>query len=115
MTSRTTFAEVEGPRVVELHLPRLDLREIEHVVDELEQVVALVEDVAQVLLVVGGDRPDLPVVHELREADDRVERRAQLVRHVGEELALEAVRLLHPPVLLGQLLGLALLHCACAR
>ena len=39
------------------------------------------------------------VVQQLGEADDRVERRAQLVRHVREELALEPVRFLDAAVL----------------
>ena len=34
--------------------------------------------------------PEHALVQHLREADDRVERRAQLVRHVGEELRLVA-------------------------
>ena len=32
--------------------------------------------------------PNMPLPQHLREADDRVQRRTQLVRHVGEELAL---------------------------
>ena len=39
-------------------------------------------------------------MHQLGEADDRVERRAQLVRHVGEELALQPVGLEDAAVLL---------------
>ena len=43
-------------------------------------------------------------LHEdLREADDRVHRRAQLVRHVRQELALQPVRLLDAPVGVGNL------------
>ena len=42
-------------------------------------------------------------------ADDDVQRRAQLVRHVGDELGLQAVRLAQP---MQQLLGLALLLAA---
>ncbi len=47
----------------------------------------------------GRVRRDRAVVEQLREPDDRVERRAQLVRHVREELALEPVGLRDPPVL----------------
>ena len=65
------------------------------------------EDVGQVFLVRGRDRADLAIVHQLGEADDAVQGRAQLMRHVGEELALEAVGLLHAPVLLLQLFVLA--------
>ncbi|MDP3153452.1 MAG: hypothetical protein Q8N23_12310 [Archangium sp.] len=42
---------------------------------------------------------DLLAVDQLGEADDRVERRAQLVRHVGEELALEPAGFVNAPVL----------------
>ncbi len=42
-----------------------------------------------------------------REAQDAVERRAQLVAHGGEEVALEAVRLVQGHVRLGQLVHLA--------
>ena len=84
----------------ELHLARLHLREVQDVVDELQQVARALEDVAQVLLVLGRDGADLAVVHELGEADDAVERRPQLVGHVGQELALESARLLQAAVLL---------------
>ncbi|MEO7732459.1 MAG: hypothetical protein ABIY55_15930 [Kofleriaceae bacterium] len=46
-------------------------------------------------------------MQQVGKADDRVERRAQLVAHVGEELALQPVGLLHPPVVLLELLALA--------
>src|SRR2546427_1387590 len=42
--------------------------------------------------------------HELREPDDGVEGSAQLMGHVREELALQPVGLLHPQVLLLELL-----------
>ena len=58
-------------------------------------------------LCAAGTGPALPSYMSLGEADDGVERRAQLVGHVGEELALEAVGLLHAAVLLLQLLVLA--------
>src|SRR5207249_3425615 len=60
---------------LELHLARLDLREVEDVVDELEEVAPAREDVAQVFLLLARDGPDLLVVQELGEADDAVERR----------------------------------------
>ena len=72
----------------ELHLARLHLREVQDVVDELQQVARAGQDVPKVFLVLGRDGADLAVVHELGEADDAVERRPQLVGHVGQELAL---------------------------
>ena len=89
-------AEVERP-LVEGRLPRLDLREREHVVDEREQVLAAAADDAQVLSVLV--RSALHALHELDEPEDRVEVAAghvdrpdvQDVRPAGLEVA-EAVR-----------------------
>src|SRR5581483_3569464 len=75
-----------------VHLPGLDLRQVEDVVDQLEQVGARLVDrlreldllLRQVLLGV--------LRQQLREDEQRVERRAQLVAHVREELALVAGR-----------------------
>ena len=84
----------------EVHLAGLDLREIQHVVDELQEVASAGEDVAQVFLVLRRHRPYLAVVHELGEPDNPVQRCPKLVGHVGEKLALESARLLEAPVLL---------------
>src|SRR5438128_10354660 len=46
------------------------------------------EDVAQVVLLLGVELAEHPLEEDLRESDDGVERRAQLVAHVREELAL---------------------------
>jgi hypothetical protein len=53
----------------------------------------------------GVSGPTQPRAQYFRESDDGVERRAQLVGHVGEELALVLVRLLQQPRLLAQLGG----------
>src|SRR5438270_1751626 len=73
---------------IEIHLPRLDLGQIEDLVDQREQMAAGIEhlpDVAELLLV---ELARELLLQELREADDRVQRRAQLVGHVREELRL---------------------------
>ena len=84
---------VEGFEV-NLHLAGFDLGDVEDVVDEFEQVAARVVDAAQVfdplLVTFGLDVGD----EHLAEADDGGERRAQLVAHEGEEVALGLVRLL---------------------
>ena len=49
--------------------------------------------------------PNIPGLHDLREADDGVERRAELVADIGEELRLGAVGVLGPVLLLGIFLG----------
>ncbi len=70
------------------HRPGLDPRDVEHLVDELEQVPAGLDDLLDGLVLVG-----LHVVEreQLAEADDRVERGAQLVAHAREELVLGLV------------------------
>jgi hypothetical protein len=69
-------------------LPCLDLGEIEDVVDQAEQVAAArldaFEDLPDALADVAVD----VVQEQLRVAEDRVERGAELVTHVGEELGL---------------------------
>src|SRR3546814_3425749 len=70
----------------------LRLRDIENVVDDGEQVIAALVDVLDVVaVVVAADRPEDLLQDELREADDGVQRRAQLVAHGGQEVALGAV------------------------
>src|SRR4029079_3001131 len=75
----------------DLHLPRLDLRQIEHVVDQAEEVLAG----GAYLLEIGDEILRLEIFRFLDEeigvADDRVEWRAQLVAHVREELRFRAV------------------------
>ena len=77
-------------RRLDVHPAGLDLREIEHVVDEVEEVRSAGADGVERIALVGAERAI--ALEELRVADDAVERRAQLVAHVGEELALGARR-----------------------
>ena len=83
----------KGERVhLELDLSRLDLGEVEDVVDQREQMVPRRDDVVEVLRLLLVHRADHLVAQHLREADDRVQRRPQLVRHVGQELRLVPAR-----------------------
>ena len=75
--------------VAELHPAGLDLAEVEHVVDQLEQVLARGVDVLEALVALVLLERDQVVLEDLAEPEDGVERGAQLVAHVGEELALE--------------------------
>ena len=77
---------------LELHPPGLDLREVEDLVDELEQVAPGVADVADVLLLALVELAEHPVEQHVGEADHGVQRRAQLVRHAGQELGLVPAR-----------------------
>ena len=63
-------------RDLELDLACLDLREIEHVVDQRQQVVGGGEDVVEVLLLLRVQLAEHALAQDLGEADDRVQRRA---------------------------------------
>ena len=77
---------------LELHLPRFDLGQVQQVVDEREQVLAAdVCTVPQLLLLLGGERAGQPHQQRAGEADDGVERRAQLMAHAGQEPVLGRV------------------------
>ena len=82
---------------LEVELARLDLREVEDVVDHRQQGVGRRLDQAQVFALLGRE---LRVQHQLGHADDAVHRGPDLVAHVGQELALG------PGGRLGGLLGL---------
>ncbi len=76
----------------QLEAAGFDLRQIEDVVDEAEQMLAAVADVADVGdVALVAERTEQLALHHLGEADDGVERRAQFVADVGEELGLGAV------------------------
>src|SRR4029077_19587306 len=84
---------------MEIALARLELREIEDVVDHPEKRFGAVSDDAHVVqppLLVGG-RPAL-ALDQMREEDDGVERRSQLVRHRREEVGLQPIELGEPLV-----------------
>ena len=70
----------------QLELAGLDLGQVEHVVDQAEQMLAVGPAPDRARRAFVGALAVEPVEHELGEAEDRVERRAQLVAHVGQEL-----------------------------
>ena len=76
---------------VQVDLAGFDLRQVEDVVDERQQVVAGGGDAARELDLLGRQIAVAIVGQQLGEDQRAVERRAQLVRHVGEELSLVAV------------------------
>ena len=74
-------------------LPRLDLGEVEHVVDEAEEMLAVALEPLQ-HLAHPRRRGAIDVVEdELGIAQDRIQGRAQFVAHIGEELRLVLARL----------------------
>ena len=83
-----------------------DLRHVEDVVDDVEQIVAAFADVAGIFAVFfGAERSEHGGFHDFGKADDGVERRAQLVAHVGEEFRFGLVGFLGAGLLLGVFFG----------
>src|SRR5687767_83057 len=85
------LADIEAGQF-ELHAPGFDLREIEDVVDQGQKVFARAVYVLEVLGLFRIDVAEHALAKHFRETDDGVQRRAQLVGHIGEKLRLMAVR-----------------------
>ena len=65
---------------------------VEQIVDDLQQMLGARQDVAGIFVISGiADGPQQLDLHHLGEADDGVERRAQLMAGVGEEVGLAVV------------------------
>ena len=73
-------------------LAGLDLREIENFVDQLQQIPSRVENLVDAGLL-GGRRRRGIGVDQLGETEDRIERRAQLMAHAGQEIRFREVGL----------------------
>ena len=97
VTSSTTSASRDAFRL-QIDLSGFHLREIEDVVDQLKKMPGALQDEGAELGIFRRHRAEPLVSHDLRESDDRVERRAQLVRHVGDELALQPAAFLDAAV-----------------
>ena len=82
------LGEVEQPRV-HLHLARLQPRDVQQVVDQLDQAVGAGEDDLGELALATGQA--LGAHEQLGEALDRSERAAQLVGRGGHEIGLHAL------------------------
>ncbi len=72
----------------ELHPAGFDLREVEDVVDDLQQQPPRSQDVLHVAVLLLVQGPEGLVLEHFREPDDRVQRRAKLVTHLRQELRL---------------------------
>ena len=86
---------------VQIHLTGLDLGDVEHAIDQGQQMFAGGFDLREVADEAGQREVFGLLAHQFAVADDGVERRAQFVAHVGQELALRAARFL------GRFLGAA--------
>src|SRR5437870_5459609 len=74
-----------------LFAPRLDPRDDQELIDQIEQMAAPFEYVLDALPL-----SSIKLIHleKLREAEDRTQRGTQLVAHAGEKLAFRLARLL---------------------
>ena len=71
---------------LDLHMPRLDLREVEDVIDESQQIVAGRLDRLSVTHLFLGQPSGVIVREELCEDQERVQGRPEFVRHVRQEI-----------------------------
>ena len=71
---------------VQIQLSGVDPRQIEDLVDHVQKMLAALADETDIFGLPRLERPGNPVLQHLGEAEDRIEGRAQLVAHIGEEL-----------------------------
>src|SRR5262249_41655832 len=97
----------------------LDLAQIQDVVDELQQMDRIPVDVTNEALLLFVQRTFQFFLKQLREADNRVEGRSQLMAHAGQKLALEPIGVLNLPITQfqnlvsgGKIVYVGLLECA---
>jgi len=97
----------EGERLgAHVHAPGLDLRQVENFVDQTEKVSPAFPDAVEGRPLTVAQGVARAREHELREADDGIERRPQLVGHGSEEVRLHLASPLELGVESLQLLGL---------
>src|SRR3546814_10217460 len=72
---------------------RFDLREVENVLQQGQQMAPGAFDAVDILMLLLVEHPGIAEAQELRVADHAVERGPQLVAHIGEEQRLGVVRL----------------------
>ena len=73
----------------------LDLRHVEHAIDQFEQMAARFMNEAGIFDIArAAERAEHFMRHHFGEADDRIQRCAQFMTHIGEETGFGAVRLL---------------------
>ena len=78
-------------RRLQLHLARFDLRQIEDVVDQRQQMAAALQDVSQILRLLLVDRSKVLIQNDFRKPDNGVQRRAQFMAHARQEVTLGPV------------------------
>ena len=100
---------------MQLVFPRLDFRHVENVADEVEQeLAAFIDELGVFLVALMPELAEHLEVEDFGKADNGVERRAQLMAHIGEETRLGAAGGFRPlaRVLEFRLIGLARIDVA---
>jgi hypothetical protein len=95
--SIATSASFTGTLLISNSTPRLELGEVQNVVDEAKQEPLVLMDATEVVALCFRHRTAQPHLEQLDVAGDRIQRRAELVAHVGDEFALRPVRVLRLP------------------
>ena len=86
-----------------LNMARLDLGQVEDVVDEVQKVIARGLDGAGVVHLLIAQIAVIVVGQKFRQDQQRVQRRAQFVRHIGQEVGLVLAGLFQLACLQGQI------------
>ena len=87
-TAYSTAAATENVESCDLHPPRLDLRQIEDLVEQRQQMLAGTQDVPEVFILALIEVSEQPFKQHLGESDHRVEWGTKLMRHAGQEIGL---------------------------
>src|SRR5262245_15042384 len=75
----------------DLHLACLDLGKVEQAIDEVEQALGVIEEILQILPLQLRDLAFSVPPNEALVTDDRVERGAELMGHIGKKVGLVAI------------------------
>ena len=94
---------------MDLHAPRLDLREVEDVIDQRQEMIGADQDLTQVVVIARRQDVFGAPHHQAGETDDGIHRRPELMGHIGQKLRFVARSEFELAVGLFQLLG-ALSH-----
>ena len=91
-------------RWAEVHLARFHLRQVQNIVDHLQQHAARFLNVPRVAFLLVAQTVDAD--QHFGESDNAVQGRTQFVAHVRQEIALEPIHLIEPHVELSELIDL---------
>ena len=75
---------------MQFELTRLDLGHVQHAIDQLQKMRTGFMDQAGIFLIARTQRAEHFPGHHFRKTDNGVQRRAQLMTHIGQEARLGA-------------------------